>query len=280
MASERTESGSLPASKRVARHRVKLVLRYDGGDFRGWQRQADVRTVQAVVEDTLASVVSERVVVHASGRTDAGVHALGQVAHFDTESRLSPETIARAMNARLPDDVAVVSAAAVAADFHARFDVWRKTYCYQLHVAKVECPFHRRFFAHVHRELDVAAMRAAARLLLGRHDFRSFAAEAHDIEDCVRTLFALRVLHIPSGLRIFATGDGFLMHMVRNVAGTLLKVGLNKIAVAEVATILAARDRRLAPPALSPAGLFLWRVEYARARQVDREAVDSGSRDP
>lgn len=242
--------------------RVLLVLEYDGANYHGWQRQAVVPSIQAVVEDTLATIVGETVVVHASGRTDAGVHALGQVAHFDTLSRLPAVVIARALNARLPEDVAVVRAADAVPEFHARFSAKRKTYCYQLHVAPYESPFFRRHFAHVFRAPDVAAMRLAAARLVGRHDFRSFAAEMHSIEDTVRTIHALRVLRIPSGLRIFATGDGFLMHMVRTIAGTLLKVGLGKLAPEEVSTILAARDRRLAPSALPARGLFLWRVDY------------------
>lgn len=251
-----------PESAPQGFRRIKLVLQYDGANYHGWQRQADVPTIQAVVEDTLATIVSEAVVVHASGRTDAGVHALGQVAHFDTKSRLPAAVIARALNARLPEDIAIARADDTPADFHARFSAKRKTYCYQFHVGEFESPFFRRHFEHVFRELDVARMRDAAKRLVGRHDFRSFAAEMHAVEDTVRTLYSLRVLRIPSGSRVFATGDGFLMHMVRTLAGTLLKVGLGKLDLDEVDAILAAKDRRRAPAALPPHGLFLWRVDY------------------
>lgn len=242
--------------------RVKLVLQYDGTDYHGWQRQAAVPTIQAVVEDTLATIVSETLVVHASGRTDAGVHALGQVAHFDTRSRLPASTIVRAMNARLPPDIAVVAAEDAAPTFHARFSVKRKTYCYQFHVAPYESPFFRRYFQHVFRAPKVERMRAAAAQLVGTHDFRSFAAEMASIEDTVRTLHSLRVFRLKSGIRVFATGSGFLMHMVRTLAGTLVKVGLEKLPVESVGEILAARDRRRAPAAMPPHGLFLWRVDY------------------
>lgn len=242
--------------------RVKLVLQYDGTEYHGWQRQAAVPTIQAVVEDTLATIVSEQRVVHASGRTDAGVHALGQVAHFDTRSRLPASTIVRAMNARLPPDIAVASAEYAAPNFHARYSAKRKTYCYQFHVAPYESPFFRRYFEHVFRAPKIERMRAAAAQLVGTHDFRSFAAEMSSVEDTVRTLFALRVFRLKSGIRVFASGSGFLMHMVRTLAGTLLKVGLEKLPVEVVGDILEARDRRRAPAAMPPHGLFLWRVDY------------------
>lgn len=255
---------------------MRLVLQYDGSEFHGWQRQSDLRTIQAVVEDTLATIVGEPTIVHASGRTDAGVHALGQVAHFETTSRLPAETVKRAMNARLPHDVAVARAFESDTDFHARFSAIRKTYCYQFHIGDYEHPFRRRYYLHQWRALDLAAMRAAASQLVGTHDFKSFAAQAVDREDTVRTLYALRVLRIRDGVRVFATGSGFLQHMVRALAGLLLKIGRHKLDIQDAGRILAAKDRREAPSALPAHGLFLWKVDYV----LRRFGVDSESSGP
>ena len=278
-----SSSDSGAGSSEPARRRIRLVLQYDGTEFHGWQRQAELRTIQAAVEDTLATIVGEPTIVHASGRTDAGVHALGQVAHFETTSRLPAETFKRALNARLPHDVAVARSTDAALDFHARFSAVRKTYCYQFHLGDYEHPFRRRYYLHQWRALDIGAMRAAARQLVGTHDFKSFAAQAVDREDTVRTVYALRVLPIRQGVRVFATGSGFLQHMVRALAGLLLKIGRHKLDIQDAGRILAAKDRREAPSALPAHGLFLWKVDYVLRRfgvdsQSSSPSIDDGSR--
>lgn len=243
---------------------VRLLLRYDGTAYSGWQRQADRPTVQAAIEDALATILAgETPVVHGSGRTDAGVHALGQVAHFETSSRLDAPTIRRALNARLPHDVAVAGACDERPGFHARFSAVRKTYVYRFAVGDSVDPFLRGHALHLFRRPDVAAMRAVASALVGRHDFRSFCAEARDREDTVRTLFALRVREGRHDLRVFATADGFLQHMVRALAGALLKAGRGDLSVDRAREILAAGDRPRAPAALPAHGLYLWKVDYA-----------------
>ncbi len=248
---------------------VKLVLRYDGAAYSGWQRQPDRPTVQGALEAAIAAVVGANVAAHGAGRTDAGVHALGQVAHFETDSKLPAATFVRALNANLPDDVVVVGATDAPPGFHARFSALRKTYLYRFHVSAERDPLLRRFSMHLRRAPDVLAMRAAASSLVGRHDFRSFASEHQDEKDSVRTLHRLRVLDRPLGPVIVATANGFLMHMVRNLAGVLLRAGHGSLApagaggpAAEAARILAARDRRVAPAALPAHALFLWRVDY------------------
>ncbi len=245
-----------------AERTIRLVLQYDGTEFCGWQRQEVGRSVQGVVEAALLPLCHRPTTLHGSGRTDAGVHALGQVAHFVTNRNLSALTFQRALNATLPPDIAIARSDEVTPGFHARFSARRKTYCYQFHQGVCESPFVRRYTHHVWRALDVDTMRRAARELVGTHDFRSFAAEMRDVADTVRTIYALRIRRTKNGVRIHATGNGFLMHMVRTIAGTLLKVGLGALDPSGVRGILEARDRRRAPAALPAQGLFLWKVDY------------------
>lgn len=250
-----------------------LVLAYDGTDFAGWQVQRDDRTVQGVVEGALAELLHRPVRVHGSGRTDAGVHALGQVCHFDDAPDWPERRIVGALHGRLPPDVRVRGVARVPDDFHARHSARRKTYLYQLHLADVPGgardvqaalpPHRRRTFHPVSSRVDVDAMRAAAAHLRGRHDFTTFSKSMPAERGTVRTVHAVRVLRVPHGLRVFVTGEGFLYGMVRLLAGLLVEVGLGRVAAASVPERLAARDRRLACHALPPQGLFLWRVDYA-----------------
>lgn len=241
---------------------IRLVLRYDGAAYHGWQRQPGLDTIQARLEQAVLQVTGEAAAVHASGRTDAGVHALGQVAHFNTASALPPQVLLRALNASLPEDVAVVESAEAAPGFHARFLARRKTYVYQFVVGRVRDPLWCRYACSVWTPPDLDAMRAAARELVGRHDFRSFAREGSRKVDTVRTVSALRLFRWSRGIRLFATADGFLQHMVRTLAGTLLAAGTGRIGAGDAARILAAADRRAAPAALPAHGLFLWRVDY------------------
>jgi len=241
---------------------LRLTLAYDGAAYQGWQRQPGRPTVQAAVEEAVRAVTGARRAVHASGRTDSGVHALAQVAHLRTECRLAAETLIRALNANLPGDIVVRRIEDAPPGFHARHHARRKTYFYQFHVAPERHPFWRRFALHLRAMPDVDAMRQAAAILQGRHDFRSFVTNGRDQEDAVRTLYALRVQRTRSGLRVFATADGFLQHMVRALAGLIMRVGTGRESLGGVADILAARDRCAAPASLPPHGLFLWKVEY------------------
>lgn len=241
---------------------VKLVLAYDGAAYQGWQRQPDRPTVQGAVEAAILSVTHAKTGVHGSGRTDAGVHALGQVCHFATACALPSETLVRALNANLPEDIAVRSAADVPSTFHARYSAVRKTYFYQVHVDPLRDPLRRRGAYRLREAPDIAAMRRAAKNLVGRRDFRSFATDTAAEADTVRTLHALRVVRTVDGLRIFATANGFLQHMVRALAGCLIRVGTGRDAPEESARVVAACDRSAAPAALPAHALFLWRVDY------------------
>lgn len=249
----------------------KLTLEYDGTEFAGWQTQPEgQRTVQETLERALHDVTGWPVSVVGAGRTDAGVHAEGQVAGCTVETRLEPETLARALNANLPGDLCVVAAAYAGDTFHARRDARSKRYRYAIWNARTPSPLRARRFHHVPAALDVDAMREAARALEGRHDFKSFQAAGSAITQTVRTMSRLAVeasneVDRSGGageLFVEVDGDGFLRHMVRNLVGTLLEVGSGRRDPASLPALLAAQDRREAGPTAPARGLTLVRVDY------------------
>jgi len=249
---------------------LRLLLAYDGTGFHGWQRQPSLATVQACVEDAVIKIVCEPVKVYASGRTDAGVHALAQVANFTTSCRIPTANLQRALNDILPADVRVRAVDEVALDFHARYAVRSKTYRYRILQADVCPPFFWRYVWHYPHMLDRRMMAAAARTFIGEHDFTSFAAtgaaeEADDLEpSMVRTVFSSKILwrERSAVLAYDVRGSGFLHHMVRNFVGTLVEVGRGRLTPRDVPRILQARDRTLAGPTAPPQGLCLMRVDY------------------
>lgn len=249
-----------PVAPPAPRHFL-LVLAYDGAGFRGWQRQTEGDTVQGALEAALARIVGGEVVVRGAGRTDAGVHALGQVAAVDATTRLGAAELRRALHALLPDAIRVVDAREVERAVDPRREARRKTYLYQLHVGDFVPPERRRTFVAAGPRLDVAAMRKAAALLVGEHDFTSFARAQATRRGAVRRLHAVRVQRIPRGVRLFFTGSGFLYNMVRTLAAALVEAGRGRCAPEAVASMLAARDRSAAPATLPARGLFLWRVD-------------------
>jgi tRNA pseudouridine38-40 synthase len=241
---------------------LRLTLSYDGTDFHGWQTQPQQRTVQQTLEDALAALTQERVRVNASGRTDTGVHAVGQVVNVRLESRLSPEVLLRGLNAHLPDDVVVREAADVPDTFDANRDARRKLYRYVLHDGPVPDLFLRRYCHHVRHRLDAAAMARAAVCLRGRHDFHSFETDWPNRASSVRTVTHLTVNRFGDWLWLDVEADGFLYNMVRAIAGTLLNVGRGYWPETEVEAILRAEDRTRAGPTAPAQGLFLMRVTY------------------
>jgi tRNA pseudouridine38-40 synthase len=241
---------------------IKCVIAYDGSGFFGWQIQDNARTVQATIEEGLGAVLGHKVRVIASGRTDTGVHAFAQVINFPTESTIPTDGLVRGLNSVLPGDVAVLSAENAAPEFHARFMAKGKTYVYVMHVSPVRNPFLDRYALHVKRPLDVDAMRESAGLLLGEHDFASFQAAGSPVKTTRRVITASEVS--PKGDKVYfrMQGSGFLRHMVRNIAGTLLLVGSGKLSPQDMQGILALKDRGFAGPTAPPQGLYLVGVDY------------------
>jgi tRNA pseudouridine38-40 synthase len=245
---------------------IKLTLCYDGTDFHGWQRQPGLRTVQDVVEAAIESLTQVRSTVTASGRTDSGVHALGQVAHFFTASRHPPEVIQKALNALLPRDLRVLDVDEVPHSFHATLDARSKRYRYVIDNTPIASPFHLRHSWHVFHRLDVETMCRAGKTLLGRHDFRSFETDWPNRTSSVRTIFDLGVSRADHIVSIEVEADGFLYNMVRAIAGTLMLVGCGKRPESWVGQVLDAESRVAAGPTAPPQGLFLVEVRYAPRR--------------
>lgn len=235
-------------------------MEYDGTDYAGWQVQPDVGTVQGVLEEALEKTLKEPTRVHGAGRTDAGVHAAGQVAHFETSSRMTADEFARALNSLLPQDVRVSAAEEAPPGFHARFSARSRTYRYA--VTFVDSVFTRRHAYHVPGPLKVEAMREAAAALVGEHDFAAFGNLSDDYDTTTRRVTELRLEETLDGLEFYLTANAFLYKMVRHVVAALLRVGRGELAPSEVARILAEKDRAALGPPAPPQGLTLMRVTY------------------
>jgi tRNA pseudouridine38-40 synthase len=259
---------------------LKLTVAYDGTVYSGWQIQPDKPTVQGTFEATWQRLTQELLRVTAAGRTDAGVHALGQVVGLSTETRLSNDDLHRGLNALLPDDIAVVSIEDAREDFHATYDAIGKRYQYHIHNARWPSVFDRHYAWHYPQRINATAMHAAGQSLVGRHDFSSFETAGSERPDSFRTIHELTVsectplapregIHLAERddytgrITIDVSGDGFLYNMVRTIVGTLIEVGTGKRDVAWPAEVLSARDRRKAGQTAPPHGLFLVRVDYS-----------------
>jgi tRNA pseudouridine38-40 synthase len=250
----------------------KLILEYDGTGFAGWQAQAgDCRTVQGVLEAAIERVCGERVRVAGAGRTDAGVHAEGQVASLSLTTRLLPGELERALNAVLPDDLVVIALEPMPPGFHARRDAVSKLYRFAIWNGARRSALRARSFHAVPIPLDVVAMREAARALEGTHDFACFQSVGSSVATRVRTLLRVEVIGSPGGeIAIEVEGTGFLRHMVRALAGTLVEVGSGKRPASSIASLLAARNRGEAGPTAPARGLTLVRVDYGNRRDARR----------
>ena len=241
---------------------IKLILSYDGTDFRGWQRQPGLRTIQQTLEDAIFALTQARPTTTASSRTDAGVHALGQVVHFHTASRHPPEIMLRALNALLPRDLRVLEVCDMPQSFHATLDAISKRYRYVIDDGSVPSPFHLRYSWQVLRRLDIDAMNRAGAVLLGRHDFRSFETDWPNRTSSVRTIKELVVTRSDDLVWLEVEADGFLYNMVRAIAGTLSWVGSGKRPESWVSHVLRAENRVEAGPTAPPQGLFLVTVRH------------------
>ncbi len=246
--------------------RWRLLLEYDGGPFVGWQRQASGLSVQALLEEAVARLTGETVTVVGGGRTDAGVHALGQVAHLDLEKDLLPERLMGGLNAHLrPHPVAVLEVRAAAPGFHARFAAIRKSYIYRILDRRAPPTLERGRVWHVPRRLDVERMHEAAQALVGRHDFTSFRASECQARSPLKTLDLLHVRRAGPIVEVRAVARSFLHHQVRNMVGTLVQVGLGKRPLGWAREVLEARDRTAAGPTAPACGLHLERIDYPPA---------------
>jgi tRNA pseudouridine38-40 synthase len=241
----------------------RLLIEYDGSAFHGWQKQREDRTVQGEIEKALFTMTGRNIVIHGSGRTDAGVHAQGQVANFKSDSGLSPKTFQKGLNSLLPNDVVILACHEADMQFHARYDVVRKRYHYTLLNRAIPSALMRHRVWCIRRELDVTAMQAAAEYLVGSHDFKSFEGAGSPRSSTLRQVFHAQVRQADAARVVFEIeADGFLRFMVRNIVGTLVNVGHGKLSPQEFNAVLQSKNRNLAGATAPPQGLFLVKVVY------------------
>jgi len=249
---------------------IRLKIEYDGTNYNGWQTQNNKNrarpqnTIQQTIETVLSSILQEHIKLIGSGRTDSGVHSLGQTANFKTKSEISLKQIQRALNGLLPKDIVIVSVKETSLNFHSRFDALSKTYCYQI----LNCPhasaFNRLYQYHIPYKLDHKLMQKAARVLIGRKDFRSFQAADKRDRSSIRNIKKLSVKKQGHIIAIDIEADGFLYNMVRNIVGTLIEIGRGKLGPESIGDILNAKDRKRAGPTAPAKGLCLMQVKYQR----------------
>jgi tRNA pseudouridine38-40 synthase len=245
--------------------KYKLTIAYDGTSYSGWQIQLNAISIQSLIETALATILRAPTPVFSSGRTDAGVHAKAQTAHFSSESPVDLFRLQLSLNGLLPPDIRILSIEEAAADFHARYSAISKEYHYHLHLERTTDPFKRLYAYHDYSPLDLDKMKEAAGYFVGTHDFTTFANDASKgsaAKNPIRTITRLDLCAEPGGIRLEFEGNGFLYKMVRNITGTLLDVARGKIAVESIPQLFEAKDRSLAPPAAPARGLFLIKVNY------------------
>lgn len=244
-------------------HNFKVILSYDGTDFCGWEKQAQgERTVRGTIEEGLHRLTGCDVTVQAAGRTDSGVHALGQVISFHMEREMESRTILRGLNALIPREIKVLAVETAPHDFHARYSVIRKTYFYQIMEGRFDDPFRSRFFHRVDRLPGIDRIRAAALPLLGERDFAAMRASGSDVRTSRRRVVSIKARRGKDWIRIFITANGFLYRMARNMISLIMAQACGEISRDEAEKILRSGDRTTAPPTSPAKGLFLWNVRY------------------
>ncbi len=245
--------------------KYRITLAYEGTAYGGWQVQPNAITIQELLQKNIAIFLQEEVIITGAGRTDAGVHALGQVAHFQAEKKFDLGRFRHSINRMLPPDIRILDIQKAHSLFHARNSASGKVYYYHIHLDPIMDPFKRLTSLHLRESLDIELMKACAQHFIGTQDFTSFANAAHmgaAAKDAVRTIIRLDIVPENQGIRLEFEGDGFLYKMVRNITGTLIEVATGKRSIEEIPKILAAKDRRLAGQAAPAHGLFLVRVDY------------------
>jgi len=241
---------------------VKLTIEYDGKDFNGWQKQPTKLNIQGEIERAIKDITGEDVELNASGRTDAGVHALGQVANFKTNSNIPIEKFPIALNTKLKRSIRILSAEKVDDNFHSRYNCKKKTYRYVINNSENGTAIYRNLEYNFTQKLDVEKMKEAAKYFIGEHDFKGFKASGTSSKSSVRTIYNAEVYQENQKVIIELTGNGFLYNMVRIISGTLIDVGIGKILPNEIENIIKSGDRERAGKTLPPQGLYLVKVEY------------------
>lgn len=242
--------------------RIKLIIEYDGSNYHGFQIQANAHTIQAEIEQAIYKLAGQPCSVISAGRTDTGVHALGQVVIFDTEASIPPEKWKFALNSLLPLDIRVISSELVSGNFHPRYDAISKLYKYQIYRQEKGLTFLRHYALCVLEPLNIVKMQEACNYIMGRHDFKSFCASGSMVKSHERYVMKCEIIETEPYLYLEIEADGFLYNMVRIIMGTLLQVGRGNIAPTQVKDIITAKDRKLAGPTAAPQGLYLVEVKY------------------
>lgn len=241
---------------------IKLLIAYDGTAYHGWQTQLNRVTIQETIENAISIVMKQKNDLTGSGRTDSGVHALGQVANFKADTKIPEEKIKIALNANLPSDIRILDSVDVSPDFNSRFDALDKTYMYQIYNDSVANPFYSRYSCFVPQSLDIDEMEEALKLIVGTHDFKGFMASGSQSKTTVRTVYAANLLKEGKLIKIFINGNGFLYNMVRIIAGTLIDIGKGLKDISCIEKALTDKDRSVLGQTAKPEGLFLIKVNY------------------
>jgi tRNA pseudouridine38-40 synthase len=241
----------------------KLVVEYDGASYHGWQRQKNMRSIQGEIETAIGTMIGQKITLIGSGRTDAGVHALAQVANFHCDTELPPTTLLRGLNGLLTEDIIIKACSLMPDSFHARYDVKSKTYIYKILNQTLPIAIYRQYAWHIKKKLDLEAMRSAMSCIRGTHDFKAFEGAGSPRSDSIRSIKKAALIKKKDRYLLFeVTANGFLRFMVRNIVGTLVEVGLEKITSEKFREILLSKDRSQAGATAPPHGLFLKSVQY------------------
>ncbi|MBZ4663324.1 MAG: tRNA pseudouridine(38-40) synthase TruA [Caloramator sp.] len=241
---------------------IKLIIEYDGTNYVGWQKQKNGLSVSEVIEKAIYEVTKQNVELIGSGRTDAGVHARGQVANFLIDTKIQPERLKDAINSKLPTDITIVKSIEVDREFHSRYNSKGKWYSYTIFNRLEPSPFYNKYSAHIKYNLDLDKMKSAAQYLIGTHDFAAFRSEGSSVKTTVRTIYSIDIIKNGDIIRLDFKGDGFLYNMVRIITGTLIDVGRGKKSTMDIPKILESKDRRLAGFTAPACGLCLEEVYY------------------
>ena len=241
---------------------IKLIMEYDGKNYCGFQSQNNALGIQEVVEEAIGNITGEKIKLIGSGRTDKGVHALGQVANFFTNSNIPARNFIQATNRYLPDDIKIKSSEEVDKNFHSRFSAKGKRYRYIIYNGSIERPLYRNFSYHIIKKIDIGEMRACIPYFIGTHDFKSFMGPKVNVKDTIRTIYSIKIEENGDFIEFIIEGNNFLRHMVRIMIGTFIYVGIGRIKKEDIPKIINSRNRTLAGVTANPKGLYLEKIYY------------------